>query len=218
MDTEAVIFDMDGVLVDSEPFIAVAAVRMFRERYGIGVTEEDFRPFVGAGEDRYIGGVAEKYGVRLNMPEDKDRTYEIYGEIIRGRLKELPGAVDFIEFCGENGKKTAIATSADEVKMRANLREIGLSPSCFDATVNGLEIEHKKPSPDIYIEAARRIAVPPGRCLVVEDAINGVQAAKNAGALCLGLSSWFSSGELKNAGADFTAPNLKEADRSLISA
>lgn len=216
MKTRAVIFDMDGVLVDSEPFIAGAAVRMFEEKFGIRVSAGDFKPFVGTGEDRYLGGVAEQYGLKLDMPADKERTYEIYGRIIRGKLKELPGVTDFIAFCRDNGIKTAVATSADEIKMRANLREIGVSPSSFDATVNGLEIERKKPFPDIYLEAARRIDVPPGRCLVVEDAVSGVKAAKSAGALCLGLATCFSSEELRAAGADFTAPNLEEADRTLL--
>ena len=58
-----IIFDMDGVLCDSEPLIAEAAGRMFREKYGVPATPEDFQPFIGTGEDRFLGGVAEKYGV-----------------------------------------------------------------------------------------------------------------------------------------------------------
>ena len=84
---KGIIFDMDGVLCDSEPFIAEAAAKMFAERHGTAVTPEDFHPFVGTGEDRFLGGVAEKYGVKLDMPADKDRTYAIYLDIIRGRLR-----------------------------------------------------------------------------------------------------------------------------------
>src|SRR5271166_6500451 len=93
-----VIFDMDGVLVESEAFIAEAAVRMFAEK-GVQVRPEDFRPFIGMGEDRFLGGVAEARGVVLHMPRDKHRTYEIYLELIPGRLESLPGVGEFIGRC-----------------------------------------------------------------------------------------------------------------------
>ncbi|MCP3886333.1 MAG: HAD hydrolase-like protein, partial [Propionibacteriaceae bacterium] len=96
MQIQGVIFDMDGVLCDSEEFICKAAIQMFAERYDIQAQPEDFLPFVGAGENRYVGGVAEQYGVTLTMPDDKVRTYEIYLEIIRGALSALPGAVEFV--------------------------------------------------------------------------------------------------------------------------
>src|SRR5439155_21723442 len=120
-----VIFDMDGVLCDSEPFIAAAAIEMFRQSYGLRVTREDFGPFVGAGEDRFIGGVAEKYGVKLTIPRDKQRTYAVYLELIKGKLQPLPGAVSFIHDCRGRGLKIAVATSADRVKLEGNLHEIG---------------------------------------------------------------------------------------------
>src|SRR5512141_2349715 len=77
----AVIFDMDGVLTDSEPLINAAAIAMFREK-GLRVLPEDFLPFVGTGEDRYIGGVAEKYEFPLDVQQAKKRTYEIYLDLV----------------------------------------------------------------------------------------------------------------------------------------
>ena len=154
-----VIFDMDGVLCDSEPFIAEAAQRMFQETYGLSVTRGDFAPFVGAGEDRFIGGVAEKYGVALSMPRDKERTYAIYLDIIKGRLRPLPGAVDFIHLCRARGLKLALATSADRIKMEGNLREIGIPQSTFDAIVAGEDVVKKKPDPHIFLLAAQRTPV-----------------------------------------------------------
>jgi HAD superfamily hydrolase (TIGR01509 family) len=212
----AVLFDMDGVLVDSEAFIAEAAIAMFAERHGVVVKVEDFRPFLGTGELRYLGGVAEKYGVVFDPELDKARTYDIYTEIIRGRLKELPGAVDFVHECRQLGLKTAIATSADLRKMEANMREIGLSVSDFDATVSGLDIERRKPFPDIFLEAARRLGVAGEECLVVEDAVNGVEAARAAGCACLALTGSFSEAELRAAGAEAVAIDLAHADRRLI--
>jgi HAD superfamily hydrolase (TIGR01509 family) len=205
---QAVIFDMDGVLCDSEPFICEAAVRMFAETYGVTVSKQDFIPFVGAGEDRYIGGVAEKHGVALTMPRDKLRTYAIYLDLIRGRLEPLPGAVQFVADCRRRGLKTAVATSADRVKLDGNLREIGIPPDRFDAIVTGDDVQRKKPDPQIFLLAAERIGVDPHNCLVVEDAVNGIRAGKSAGARCLGITSSFSAAALREAGADATAPDL----------
>jgi len=206
---QGIIFDMDGVLCDSEPFIAEAAVRMFAERYRLAVKPEDFRPFVGTGEDRFLGGVAEKYGIALDMPADKDRTYALYLDMIRGRLHPLPGVAEFIAACRRRGLKLAIATSADRVKLAGNLREIGLSPDMFDACVTGNEVRRKKPAPDIFLTAARKAQVLPTVALVIEDAPNGIQAAKAAGMRALGITSSFSAAVLGAAGADWIAPDLE---------
>lgn len=203
-----IIFDMDGVLCDSEPFICEAACRMFAERHGVPVQAEDFVPFVGAGEDRYLGGVAAKHGISLVLPADKDRTYAIYLDIIRGRLKPLAGVTEFVVDCRRRGLKLAVATSADLIKMRGNLREIQLSVNTFDACVNGSEIERKKPDPEIFLSAAHKLALSPSRCLVVEDAPNGIQAAIAAGMRALGITTSFEPEMLKKAGANWVACDL----------
>lgn len=195
---EAVLFDMDGVLVDTEPQMCMAAIAMFSE-LGVTVQPDDFLPFVGAGENRYLGGVAEKYGVELDIDDAKFRAYTLYGEIVKGSLKPLAGVRDFIGRCREQGIKTVVATSADFMKMEINLCEIGLPAETFDATVNGLEVVHKKPSPEIYLLAAQKVGVAPEHCLVVEDAINGVQASKAADMYCLALTTSFSAEQLKQA-------------------
>jgi len=193
-----VLFDMDGVLVDSEEYICQAAIGMFRER-GVDAKPEDFIPFVGMGENRYLGGVAEKYGLEAEIDDIKARTYEIYETITRGKLKPLPGALEFVSRCREIGLKLAVATSADRIKMEINLREIGLPAGAFDITVNGLEVERKKPFPDIYLAAAAKLKLVPGKCLVVEDAVSGVRAAKAAGCKCLAVTTSFSREKLLDA-------------------
>lgn len=210
---KAVLFDMDGVLVDSEEFIRKAAILMFKE-IGLKVKHEDFFEFIGTGEDRFLGGVAEKYNYSFNLSSGKKRTYEIYMELIKSNMEPLPGVYSFIEKCRKKGLKIALATSADKTKMDANLKEIGMKEDSFDAVVNGLDIEHKKPSPDIYIKAAQLIGVSPSECLVVEDAVNGVEAAKSAGAKCLGLTTSFTKEELS--GADWFAKDLSEAEEEVL--
>jgi HAD superfamily hydrolase (TIGR01509 family) len=104
--------------------------------------------------------------------------------------------------------------------MITNLREIGLAPMegqekatgenfvYFDAMVNGNEVERKKPYPDIFLEAARRINTAPEYCWVVEDSIGGIQAARSAGMRCLALLTSFSEAEVKNAGPDIIVRDL----------
>lgn len=210
---KAVLFDMDGVLLESEEYINRAGVEMFREK-GYSVYSSDFIEFTGMGEDRYLGGVAEKYKIPFDLKKDKARCYKIYEELVHGKIEALPGTVEFIQKCKSMGLKIAVATSADKVKMEINLREINLPLSTFDATVNGLEIEHKKPSPDIFNKAAERLGIDPSYCLVVEDAVSGVAAGKAAGAKVLGLTTTFSAKDLSQ--ADWISSNLATAPSEVL--
>jgi beta-phosphoglucomutase len=210
---KGVLFDMDGVLVDSEPFISKAAIMMFEE-LGAKVSPEDFHPFVGMGENRYIGGVAEKHNIEIDIEKVKARTYEIYGNIVKGKLSPLPGVHGFISRCREKGFRLALATSADRVKMEVNLGEIGLPAGTFNYIVTGLDVANKKPSPDIYLMAARMIGLDPAECLVVEDAVSGIKAGKAAGCKCLGITSSFGSNILEE--ADWICGSLLEAPEEAI--
>ncbi len=210
---EAVLFDMDGVLVDSEVYIRQAGIEMFREK-GYEVSAEDFMPFTGMGENRYLGGVAEKHNIPFQLEKDKARTYEIYAGLVKGKLDALDGVFSFIEKCQEQGLKLAIASSADLVKVHINLEEMGINKGTFQAIVTGLDIEHKKPAPDIFLKAAEMVGADPIRCLVVEDAISGVAAGKAAGAKVLGLTTSFSPEELS--GADWITDTLATAGDEVI--
>ena len=204
---EAVIFDMDGVLTDSEPLINAAAVAMFRE-LGLVVQREDFRPFVGTGENRYIGGVAEMHGWVIDLPSAKRRTYEIYLERVSAEMRPFPGAVELVNRCREVGLKVAVASSADWIKIEANLNQIGLPADGWDAVVTGDDVEHKKPAPDIFLEAAARLKVAPQACVVVEDAVNGIEAAKAAGMRCVAVAQSFAAAQLGR--ADLVRPSVVE--------
>jgi len=197
---------MDGVLVDSESFIAEAAIRMFAEQC-IYAEPDDFIPFIGSGEDRYLSGVAQKYGHSIDLDKDKKRTYEIYAALVKGQLKPLPGIVEFVKHCKNAGLKLAVATSTDKTKMDINLKELNLANDTFNATINGLEVARKKPNPEIFLKAAGKLGLDPQECLVVEDAINGVKAAKEAGCRCLAITSSFSKEQLSK--ADWIVTNFR---------
>jgi len=155
--------------------------------------------------------VAEKYGIRLDLIVDKTATYDHYLTIIKGRLQPMRGVREFIADCRRHGLRLVVATSADLVKMEGNLSEIGLPPEIFDGYVNGLDVVSKKPDPEIFLTAVAKLRLSADECIVVEDAVNGVCAAKSAGARCLGLTSSFSEKKLLVAGADWVVADLAEA-------
>jgi len=210
---KGIIFDMDGVLIDSEPFIIKAASQMFAE-LGLKVQPQDFHPFTGTGENRFLGGVAEKYNFPFDIPQGKKRTYDIYLEIIKGDLEPLNGAREFIAQCKKMNKKIAVASSADWRKVKGNLAEIKIPAETFDAVVAGDDVKNKKPDPEIFLLAAKKIGLDPKDCLVIEDALSGIRAAKTAGCKCLGITSSFTPAQLS--GADFYSPDLAHVPNEAI--
>lgn len=195
---QAVLFDMDGVLTDSEPLICMAAVQMFQEK-GLRVKREDFLPFVGTGEDRYLGGVAAQYGFAVDLIEAKQRTYEIYLALVPSMLRAFPGAQTLVRSCQSQGLKVALVSSADAIKIQANLSQIGLPSNIWDAVVTAEDVQQKKPAPDLFLAAARQLNLRPEECVVVEDAISGIEAAQAAGMRCVAIAQTFAAEKLADA-------------------
>lgn len=211
---KSVIFDMDGVLVDSEPVINQAAIQGLRE-FGVESKPEDFIPFIGAGEDRYIGCVAQKHGTKYKV-EMKNRVYEIYLNIVKDNIKVYEGIHSLLDNLVKDGYKIGLASSADMIKVEANLAAAQISPNIFSVLISGDDVENKKPSPDIYILAAKKIGANPSCCTVIEDALNGIEAAKRAGMRCIGVATSFDKHQLLNAGADKACDSAKELYESII--
>jgi beta-phosphoglucomutase len=210
---KAVLFDMDGVLVDSEPVINAAAIAGLAE-YGINAQPDDFLPFVGAGEDRYIGGVAEKYGHRYELAM-KDRVYQIYLEMVDAQIKVFDGVHQLLVNLQAEGRPLALASSADRIKVDANLKAAGIDPQLFSTIISAEDAVHKKPAPDIYLAAAKGLGLEATSCIVIEDAINGIQAAHRAGMPCIAVATSFSREELTAAGADRVINSITEARTAL---
>ena len=210
----AVIFDMDGVLMDSEPAICEAAILGLKE-YGVTAVPDDFKPFVGAGEDRFIGGVAEKYGL-VYKPEMKRRGYEIYIEIVKDRIKVFEGVHDLLKLLKEKEIPMALASSADRIKVDANLKSAEIPMRLFNAIISGENVERKKPAPDVFLKAAQAMGVNPVNCVVVEDAVNGIAAAKAAGMKCIAVVSSFPREQLVEANPDYICNDIPDVQQKLI--
>jgi beta-phosphoglucomutase len=202
---KGVLFDMDGVLLDSEELTSEAAIRYFAEK-GFEVNKEDFIPYYGKGEERYFGGVAEKYDIPFDVESEKYKVYDLFYEMAKGKMEAMPGVHEFLEKVKSMNLKTAVATSASRYKMKINLRLIGLEETDFDTLVTGEDIKNNKPDPEIFIRAASNLGLKPLECLVVEDAPGGVQAAKSAGCKCMAVMTSFTEKELSK--ADWIVQNL----------
>lgn len=175
----ALIFDMDGLLVDSEPF-AEAAMRSFLQRYGHVLSDEVSVRLLGRRVPEAIQIVSEHYG----LVEDAAELVTLYNEIrlaaIRGNLRPLPGAPEIIAFGRDNGLRLALATSNTREHVDLSLTEAALA-NLFDAEATGEEVERGKPEPDIFLLAATRLGVEPAACVVLEDSAAGIAAGKAAG-------------------------------------
>ena len=189
MKYEAILFDMDGVLIDSEELMTKAGVLALKD-YGIDARADDFVPFVGMGEDRYIGGVAQKYGVPYD-PEMKQRCYYYFGQYVETEAS-VPAEIPSLLFqLKENGFKICVCTSADWNKVVHNLRAMKIGKEVFDAFVTGDDITRKKPDPEIYLTGAKLLNVDPEKCVVVEDSPSGIKSANAAGMLSVGIDTSF---------------------------
>jgi HAD superfamily hydrolase (TIGR01509 family) len=206
-----VIFDMDGVLVDSEDAMKTTSIESL-ERFGIKPKKEDFVEFTGMGEDAFIGGVAGKYGLEYNT-EMKDYAYALYVEQARELVYVFPGVRDVISSLKMKGLKIAVASAADLIKVKTNLACIGVDESLFNSIVTGSDVKHKKPDPEIFLTAAAEMGIERGNCIVIEDAKSGIAAAKSAGMTCIGITSAFRREELALTDADYIIDNITEATK-----
>ena len=194
MKYKAILFDMDGVLIESEFLMRSSAIQALAE-FGIEAQHEDFFEFTGMGEDKFVGGVAEKHG-KPYVTAMKDLAYDYYGQRVKAEANFPDGVKDMLHALHNRGIVLAICSAADLRKVRYNIQAIGVDESLFSALVTGSDVERKKPFPDIYLEGARRIDMDPKDCLVVEDAISGIQAAHAAGMDAVGVPTTFSKEEL----------------------
>ncbi|URD80376.1 Redoxin [Musa troglodytarum] len=198
----AVLFDMDGVLCNSEELSRLAGVDVFAEM-GVPVTTDDFVPFTGTGEANFLGGVASAKGINDFDPEAaKKRFFEIYLDKYAKPNSGIgfPGALELVMECKRKGLKVAVASSADRVKVDANLTAAGLPVSLFDVIVSADAFEKLKPAPDIFLAASKSLNVPQSECIVIEDALAGVQAAKAAQMRCIAVTTTLSEEILQQAG------------------
>jgi beta-phosphoglucomutase family hydrolase len=175
----AVVFDMDGVLLDSEPLHDLATVEVLAER-GVAWTPQRNGAFIGLTTFESFTAIC----ARLSLPHDPRELEARYTacvlQILRARAAPLPGVPDVLRALRERGLRLALASSSCPEVIDVTLDALGVR-HLFDVVVSGTEVPHGKPAPDVFLEAAKRLGVPPAACIVIEDSERGVQGAHAAG-------------------------------------
>nr|QGT51006.1 phosphatase [uncultured Firmicutes bacterium] len=202
-----IIFDMDGVLINSEPLIMHAAQTALAE-YGITATRKDFEPFLGAGEEKFIISPAAQAGKSEDIPAICERMYRLYEERAAKELIVYPSALPLLRQLKEREILTALASSSARRKLMVSLEAAGIAQDLFRVILSGSDVKEKKPSPEIYLTAAQKLGAHPQDCLVIEDALSGITAAKAAGMQCFAVTTSFEKKQLKQAGADIIADDI----------
>jgi beta-phosphoglucomutase len=204
---KAIIFDMDGVLIDSHP-VHRKAWRTFLATVGKEVSDEQL-DFILEGRRReeilqhFLGELP-----RSTIAQYGERKEQFFQDNFQD-VRLIPGIRTFLDNLLRAGLRTAIATSASSYRTQKTLERLDLG-NRFSAVVTGDEVPSGKPDPAVYELASRRIEIAPEHLLVMEDAACGVQAAKAAGMACIGISSNGSAAALRAAGACDVIPDFTD--------
>lgn len=213
------IFDVDGVIADTEPVNARVTIRVLKDMFDLsGVRPEDFDAGIGKGAEKYVQAGADAHGLTLTNEQVKAaaklREKYLIETISVEPLPAFPGVLELINGALQRQDfRLAIATSASLDLSRAIL-ESAKVPYHKMTYVTGSEITSKKPDPELFLVAASRMCIDPAHCVIIEDAPSGVQAAKAAGAKCIAVTNSTNAKNLRQ--ADLVCDSIEKIDLKTI--
>ena len=203
---KAVIWDMDGVIVDTAQYHLKGWQIVFQKR-GANYTEEDYRRNTGMRNDSIIRSVlGEKIAQNEIMAITREKD-EAFRQLVSQNIRPFPGVLKLITSLKEHKFKIAIASSAPMKNIQLITQSLKIH-NCFDAIVSGWETTKGKPDPQIFLLAAEKLGVEAEDCIVIEDAIVGITAGKRAGMRCLAVTNTNSREDLRE--ADLVIDTLEE--------
>ena len=202
----AIIFDMDGVIVDNHPFHTKAWLQFFAQ-HNIPMNEQEYKQQING---RPLAEIIPRYfgkdftpAMSRQFGEEKEAAYR---EIYKDHIVPTPGLVDFLEELERKNIPKAIATSAPANNVKFTLQSTGLE-KYFSIITDDSMVTKGKPDPEVYLKTAAQLNMPPERCIVFEDAILGIQAGKNAGMKVIGVATTHPREELEN--TDYLIDNFE---------
>ena len=205
---KAVIWDLDGVIADTGPF-HLGAWQQLAEEMGRPFTAEDFRRVFGLKNSDVI-----RKALAPDISADQvealaERKEEIYRARVKGNIKPLPGVLPLLHSLKEDGFGLALASSTVPENIKLLLSSLGIE-QLFDCLVSGQDVSRGKPDPEGFLLAAKKLGVEPRCCVIIEDAIDGVRAAKAAGMKCIAVANTHPRETL--AAADLTVESLETVE------
>lgn len=203
----AILFDMDGVIVDTNPAHKIAILQ-FCATYNKKLSDEEL--------SKYIWGRTNKEWIRhlfgeaisdAQLKAYADEKESLFRKIYEPDVRLLSGLKEFLDLLERNNIPKAVGTSAPPENVDFIFRHTGLK-KYFDTVLDERSVTIGKPNPEIYLKAASALNIDPADCMVIEDSLSGIQAGKRAGCKVIGITTTHSDAELSQAGADLTAPDF----------
>jgi len=212
---QTVIFDMDGVIIDSEPVYFRIDKQMFEE-LNIAVSFEEHCTYVGTSSQNMWDTIIKKHRLPDHPGELMRKEYNLYMDYLVSakNLQPIDGVMELINDLHDNNFKLILASSSRMETIDIILKRFKLS-DLFIARVSGSELAHSKPHPEIFLRSAQLVRSEPKECIVIEDSRNGVAAATAAGMKCIGFLNP-SSGDQDLKAADMTIRSFKELNAGVI--
>ena len=191
---EAVLFDMDGVIIDSEPLWSKAEKQLLARR-NLRYSPELKVVMMGRDAREAVGYLIDHYRLAESVDHVIEERNQLIANLFQEHLEPMPHALELVRSVTTAGIKTALVSSSPKPLMGLVMDKLGIT-GLFDLVLSGDQVARGKPAPDIYLFAAMKLGVSPENCLVIEDAPNGVTAAKGAGMCCLAIGTSVSKEEL----------------------
>ncbi len=207
----AIIFDMDGVVIDSEPS-QVEAERQLFLRHGVVPTREDWAHFVGRTTEDVMGYMMRKYRMTATVEELVRERGALYAGRLRDSVLLMPGFRELANSLSPR-YRLGLTTSSSRAEAEFELKRFKLG-RLFAAVVTGDDVTNGKPHPEPYAKTISLLGLSPSECAVIEDAVNGISSAKEAGAIAIGLTGSFPEERLARV-ADAVVHSLSEVPRAL---
>ena len=207
----AIVFDMDGVLVDTEPLHIRAWKRLFGGM-GVEVSEQEYLDAIGVADDDFVRKLIARHGLSHSVHEICGGKNSIYKEILREEVRPFPGALELLQAL-DGQCPLALVSSSWRADVDIVLDKFGLR-GFFKVVVVKEDVRKRKPDPEAFLMAAQALGVDAEACVAIEDSISGVTAAKAAGMTCLAVTSSIDAARLRH--ADLVLADIRQVGEWIL--